>query len=484
MSNVRSSILFSFAGKYGSKLINLVSTIFIARLLTPTEIGTFAIASSVVMILAEIRLLGATAYLVREESIDEQKIRKAYGITFVMCWGLAFLLIIGAGSIADFFNQPNLQGVFIILASNFFLAPYISIPNAILARNYFFKQITIIGLVALIIQLFATLLLINADFGYYALAWGQLAAMICRMILSLYFTRHTQVYCPSFRGIAEIAKLGIFTSAANIVRRIHYTISDIVIGKMGTPAEVGIFSRGMGYVDFISQSVLDGVGSVAQPYMSDMKRRGNDIAQAYIKATALLCSLVWPVLVVAGFSALPAIRLLFGNQWDTAAPIASALSFWMCIKVISFFSPPLLIAVGREAAMFKRDVALFILLLVSLTFSYPLGLTAMALTFILNGIAEVCITLWLLRVTVQLSVKACLMSLGKPVLVAICCFSVTVLLDFIYPFNDGSPLLIFLLLAVLMPPLWLLLTKWLKLQIYFEVTNVLQAASKRIIRRS
>lgn len=484
MSNIRSGLLFSFAGKYGLKLINLISTILIARLLTPSEVGTFAIASSVVMILAEIRLLGASAYLIREDSIDEHKIRKAYGMTIVMCWGIALALIIGSSNVAKFFNQSDLQVVFIILAINFFLAPYISIPNAILARDFRFKEITIISLVAVIIQLVTTLILIDYNFSFYSLAWGQLAAMIIRMILSLYFTKHIKVYCPRFRGVGEIAKLGLFTSSANIIRRIHYTISDIVIGKMGTPAEVGIFSRGMGYVDFISQSVLDGVGSVAQPYMSDTKRRGNDVAQAYIKATALLCSLVWPVLVVAGFSALPAIRLLFGNQWDTAAPIASALSFWMCIKVISFFSPPLLIAVGREAAMFKRDVALFILLLMSLTFSYPLGLTAMALTFMLNGIAEVCITLWLLRVTVQLSLKACLMSLGKPMLVAICCFSVTVLLDFIYPFNDGSPLLIFLLLAVLMPLLWLLLTKWLKLQIYFEVINVLQTASKRIIRRS
>lgn len=484
MSNIRSSLLFSFAGKYGSKLINLISTIFIARMLTPTEIGTFAIASSVVMILAEVRLLGATAYLVREESIDEHKIRKAYGMTFVMCWGLAFALIIGSGGIADFFNQSELQAVFIILASSFFLAPYISIPNAILARNYLFKQITIISLVALIVQLVTTLWLITAEFGFYALAWGQLAAMISRMILSLYFTKHIKVYRPRFHGIGEIAKLGVFTSAANIVRRIHYTVSDIVIGKMGTPAEVGIFSRGMGYVDFISQSVLDGVGSVAQPYMSDMKRRGNDIGQAYIKATALLCSLVWPVLVVAGFAALPAIRLLFGNQWDSAAPIASALSVWMCIKVISFFSPQLLIAVGQEAAMFKRDVALFFLLLVSLIYSYPLGLTAMALTFMFNGIVEVCITLWLLKVKIQLSLKACLMSLGRPMVVALCCFGATVLLDHIYPFASGSPLLVFLLLAGIMPPLWLLLTKWLKLQIYVEVTNVLLAASRRLMRKS
>ncbi|EIW90356.1 polysaccharide biosynthesis protein [Alishewanella agri BL06] len=482
MSNVRSSILFSFAGKYGSKLINLVSTIFIARLLTPTEIGTFAIASSVVMILAEIRLLGAAAYLVREESIDELKIRRAYGITYLMCWGLASILIVGSGFIADFFNQRELQGVFLILAASFFLAPFISIPNAILVRNYRFKQVTIIDLVALIIQLVATLWLISFEFGFYALAWGQLVAMLTRMIFSLYFTRQIRVYAPCFRGMGEIARLGVYTSAANIVRRIHYTISDIVIGKMGTAAEVGVFSRGMGFVDFISKSVLDGVGSVAQPYMSDLKRRGNDLGQAYIKATALLCSLVWPVLVVAGFAALPAIRLLFGNQWDNAAPIASALSFWMCIKVISFFSPPLLIAVGREAVMFKRDVLLFVLLAGSLILSYPMGLTTMALTFILNGLVEVCITLLLVRVTVQVSIKACLISLFKPMLLSLGCLGASTILDYLYPFSSGSPLVIFLLLTFVMPPIWLLLSRWLKLQIYTEATKILLAAMKRIAR--
>jgi O-antigen/teichoic acid export membrane protein len=34
----------------------------IARLLTPEEIGTFAIASAIVMIMSEFRLLGAGAY--------------------------------------------------------------------------------------------------------------------------------------------------------------------------------------------------------------------------------------------------------------------------------------------------------------------------------------------------------------------------------------------------------------------------------------
>ncbi len=473
MSNVRSGLLFSFFGKYGLKLINLVSTVLVARLLTPAEIGTFAIASSVVMILTEVKLLGANAYLVREHVLDDNKIRKAYGMTILMCWGIAFTLILGSSALANFFNHADLQMAFVILALGFFLAPYVSVPDSLLVREYRFKEITIVRISSTCMQVIGSLLLIYAGAGFYALAWGYFINMVVQATLYLYFTRDVRIYRPNFRGISEIAKLGIFTSVSNIVRRIHYTASDIVIGKMGSPTEVGIFSRGMGFIDFISQSVLDGIGSVSQPYMSDMQRRGNDVSIVFTKITALLCSLVWPILAIAGFAALPAIRLLFGDQWDSSAPIATVLAIWMILKVCCFFSTPLLIAVGQEVLMFKRDVALFLLLVMSLIYSYPYGLTFMSYAFLLNAGVEVVLTLWMLKSSVQLNVKNYLSALVKPLIVTINCFAVAYLIDHLWPFSDSEPLKVFGILAFSMPVIWLLSTKVLKLQIYDEFIALL-----------
>lgn len=472
MSNVRSGLMFSFLTKYASKLLSLFHTVMMARLLSPSEMGTFATASSFVMILAEVKLLGANSYLIRQDILDENKIRKAYGMTILMCWGIAVSLIMCSGMLAEFFNQTALQGVFIVLALSFFLAPYISVPDAFLSRNYRFREINTIQITGQLVHVSSTIALIYAGAGFYALAWGQFLNMCCRFFLSLYYTRDTKIYVPLFSGLGEIAKLGVFTSVANIVRRIHYSVSDLVIGKMGSPAEVGMFSRGMGYVDFISQSVLDSVGSVAQPYMSDMKRRGNDIATVYCRTTALLCSLVWPILVVAGFAALPAIRLLFGDQWDAAAPIASFLSVWMIIKVVTFFSPQLLIAVGLEVMMFKRDLFCFAVLLLTLVTSYPYGLDAMAMGFIFSGFVEVVITLLMLRFSIKLSLLKFIQLLFKPLVVAFVCGIAAVSIDSLYAFETSPPLHVFIVLAAVITPIWLALTKMLQLEIYREVENV------------
>lgn len=454
------------------KVLNLINTVLVARLLTPTEIGTFAIASSVVMILTEIKMLGANSYLIREETIDNDKIRRAYGMSMLMCYGIASVLILGSWSISAFFGHAETQLVFVILALSFLFAPYISIPDALMARQYRFKEITLIEMSAVVVQVGSCLTMIALGCSLYSLAWAQVFGMMCRCALSLYFTRDVRVYSPKFVGLGEIAKLGIFISTANIVRRIHYTASDLVIGKMGTPLQVGMFSRGMGYIDFVSQSVLDGIASVAQPYMSDVKRRGLNVADAYVKATALLCSLVWPIIAVAGAASLPAIRLLFGDQWDQAAPIATMLSAWMFVKVLGFFFPQAFIAVGLEGRMFKRDLISFGVLLVMLIITFPAGLQVMALAFFSSVLVEVAISLWMLRHALHLSLRRFALALSKPFLVSLVCLAAALLLDRYYAFADHSPLVIFLLLAVSQPIVWLATVLALKLPIADEIKRL------------
>lgn len=480
MSSIRRSLLFSVAGKYLMRVLGLISTVLIARMLSPNEIGTFAIASSLVMILTEVKLLGANAFLIRNQDMTETDIRRAYGMAILMCWGIAILLVAAAAPLAEFFKHYQLQAVFSILAMSFLFAPYISIPDAILSRTFRFKEISIIEMSASIFQMIITLTLIYLGFSFYSLAWGQLSGMIWRFALSLYFTRETQIYFPSFANLSEIAKLGLFTSAANIVRRIHYSASDIVIGRMGSPTEVGVFSRGMGFIDFVSQIILDGVGGIAQPYMSDLKRRGEDIVAAYIKATALLLSLVWPILAVASVAALPAIRLLFGEQWDLSAPIASVLAFWMGVKVVNFFSPQLLIAVGLESVMFRRDIVCFIILAISLVVAYPFGLASMGIAFLVSSFIELVITLWLLRRFLTLSVRNLAKALQKPLVVTLVCYLLAKGVEFLYPFQSASPLLVLAILALFITPAWLLSTKLLKLQIYDEFIRLVQPLFRRL----
>src|SRR5690554_7288791 len=127
MSSVRVAILHSSTGRYITMIIGLISSMVIARLLTPAEIGTFGIASSIVMIMAEFRILGANTYVVREKEITSEKIRSAYGLTILISWGLGLLVALCAYPLSIFFDIEDITIIFLLLSLSFFLAPYVSI---------------------------------------------------------------------------------------------------------------------------------------------------------------------------------------------------------------------------------------------------------------------------------------------------------------------------------------------------------------------
>src|SRR5690554_2731119 len=189
MSNIRRVVILSSLGRYLLMFIGLVSSMVIARLLTPSEIGVFAVASSLVMIMAEFRVLGANAYLVREKELTNDKIRSSYGLTLLVSWFMGISIVVAAFPLSDFFEIDELGGLFMLLSVSFFIAPYISIPHAILSRKYKFGLISNVYIFASISQFIITVILILLGFSSYSLAVGNLMAVFVQAFLFLYASR-------------------------------------------------------------------------------------------------------------------------------------------------------------------------------------------------------------------------------------------------------------------------------------------------------
>src|SRR5690554_1839533 len=324
-SSIRRAVLFSSVTRYSMRFMGLFSTMIIARLLTPEEIGTFAIASAIVMVMGEFRLLGAGSWLVREAELSSSKIRRALGLTMLMSWGMGFGILAISHFVAAFYEIADISTIFKILALSFFLAPFISIPSALLSRDFDFRALFFIRLLSILAGLAVTVILIFRGYSYFSLAWGYTANVIVELLSILLFSRKRCFWRPLFYGLGPVAAFGVYSSIANLLKRAVITAPDMIIGKMGTPFQVGIFSRGLGFVDFASQTLIAGVGPVVLPYLSETKRSEGNLKEAYLRACVLMGAMVWPVLGVVSVASLPTILFFFGAQWVEAAPIATWL---------------------------------------------------------------------------------------------------------------------------------------------------------------
>lgn len=378
MPTVRGAVLYSALGKYCLSILGLLTTVIVARLLTPAEIGLFAIASALVMILSEVRQLGAGVYLVREQELTELKVRQALALTMLISWGLGLAVFLLAPLMARFYDQPDILWLFWILSLSFIAAPFISTPAALLTRSLAFDALFKIRLVTSVTSLVASVALVVMGFSYFGLALATTLAMVVQLIATLLLAPSNMEWRPYFRGLRPIISVGVYTSVANLLKRGPTILPDMVIGKLGTLAQVGLFSRGQGFIEFLFQTLVMGVSPVALPYLAKVKREAGHLPPAYTHSLALLTGILWPVLVVASIVSLPMLRLFFGPQWDAAAPVAAVMAFWAIFRSGHAFFQQAMVSVMQEKALVLKETVTFLLYLLALILAAPQGLTVIA----------------------------------------------------------------------------------------------------------
>ncbi|OBX17628.1 hypothetical protein A9995_15385 [Erythrobacter sp. QSSC1-22B] len=103
-------------------------------------------------------------------------------------------------------------------------------------------------------------------------------------------------------------------------------------------------------------------GPVAQalfPAFSRIKGDQLRLQQAYRRAQALLCTIVFPAGAGVAVLAEPSIALLLGDKWLPTVPLIQVLAILAALQAM-YHSQPMAMAVGKTRDLFYRDTMLFV----------------------------------------------------------------------------------------------------------------------------
>src|SRR5947209_2712053 len=135
LQSIRRSLVRSFLDKYSALAIGIITNLALARILTPSEVGIFSIAASLVGLASSLRQFGIGSYLIQEKELTLARQRSAIGVAVVITWSIGTLLAIASGVIADIYRQLGVQSVILTLALNFFFIPFTMVVVMVLRRE-------------------------------------------------------------------------------------------------------------------------------------------------------------------------------------------------------------------------------------------------------------------------------------------------------------------------------------------------------------
>ncbi|APD86966.1 hypothetical protein BM527_13210 [Alteromonas sp. Mex14] len=450
---VKRSLYISSISEVLNKIISFVSVVVYARLLTPTELGIFAIASSIMVFALEIKLLGTASYLIRETKIDESNVRSALGLAITISWSLSLSLIFLSKWFSTYYVLPELSTLITLLAINFLFSPFTSSIIALLSREFAFEKIVLVTLPSNAIGFLITLFGIELGYSYYSLAIGQTSSAFISFVIALFVKPSSMRLIPRFSGFSSIAKVGFYTSFINLFGRLESIFADLFFGKTNGPSFVAIFSRALGFHTFVRDTLVSGISGVVLPHFSKSYREGKSTKRTYINSNVMITCFILPPMICATILSEPLILLMFGDQWTDSVVFAKVLGTWICIKSLTFLVNPALIILKKEKTLFWVRAGAMLSLFVLIALLNNIESVNIAVAFVISAIIEFLMLSILVKQNIGIGPWFYINSIRKSLWVVIWC-SATCYLTFVVFGRYVDPLALIAIEASILVPTW------------------------------
>lgn len=377
----------------------------LARLMTPSEIGAYAIAGALFAVAQMFRNMGVSTYLIREIDLTKNQIEAALFIVCSACIIIAFLLLLISEPVASFYQLPVLNIVLKILAVNLLIIPFGTFAQSQLRKKMQFKRLGAIELGSQLIHLLVAASLAFYEFGALSLAFASLGSTFTTIILVNLLAPKRHLYSPRFSNVPEVLPIVLTIGASNVVQSLDGQAHPLIIGKAMSESAVAILDKGFAVITLLNQALLNAIQVVLTPFFAGMKGSSPQLENAYLNIVGFVTVVAWPFLFFVSFNADFIVWLLFGSQWGQAAILLPALCIASALSTIDGYFNDFLLNAGLERIVLKVNVGVFVLKVMVLFYFSQFDLFTVVLGFVFVSCVRLMTTTFILSVYGGVSVK-------------------------------------------------------------------------------
>lgn len=375
MSNVRKSLLLSFISKYAQLAITFFSSLIIARLLGPEEVGLYSVVAGIVVVAHMLRDFGVSSYIIKEDNFTDEKCCAAFIVTAGLSWLAAGLLFISAPYLVEFFVREEVLIIVRVLTLNFIIIPFGSISLSLLRKSMNFNALLVVNVSSAIVGAGVTITLAYLDYSYMSLVWSSVAGTAVTVILSSYYRQKIKITFPKLTILRSVFSFGGQVSITKMMNSIIGALPDILVGKFIGVNVVGLMSRAKGLTQLFHYGVTQAILPVLLPDLVNKKSSGEGNAQRrYLDTISMMCSIGWPFFILLSFVSDNLIVFLFGETWQPAAPYVIWFSIIAIISLTHNLSGELFIALDQSKKMLEFRFVINVLSLVVMLVMINLGI--------------------------------------------------------------------------------------------------------------
>ena len=368
------ALIWDFFGKIARYGTSFIVTIFLARLLEPSDFGLIAMIMVIVMVAMVFTDVGLGSALIQRRRVLAVHYTSVFYFNVFIGGVLTLITFLSANWISEFYDNIQLVPITQVMSPLFIITAFSSVQINKLRKELNYTALAKADVSAAVLSGITGIAL--AFYG--AGVWSLVAQALSRGIFHNIFLWIASKWVPSllfsFKALRQLWGFGFRMFLSGLLEVIFTRLDIIIIGKLFTPAILGFFDQAKRLNEMIIQFSSGSIMAVLFPILSKVQNDLPRFQNIAIKILGIISFVVFFLLGVMYLISGELIVLLFTEKWLPSVE-------YFKILVLSGFGYPvsallvnILSARGNSRAFLRLEIYKKILLGINLYVGFLWGI--------------------------------------------------------------------------------------------------------------
>lgn len=344
-----------------AKLVSPVTNMVLARIISPEAFGVVATVTMIMSFADMFTDAGFQKYLVQHEFKDEDEKFKNANVAFWTNFGISIFLwliiIVFREQIATLVGNPGLGNVIAIACVQLLLTSFSSIQMALYRRDFDFKTLFLVRMVAVCLPFAVTIPLALLGLSYWALIIGAIFIQLSNAVVMTIKSKWKPHLFYKIEILKEMLSFSIWSLVEAI--SIWFTMwADVfIIGSSLNQYYLGIYKTSTAMVNSLMSLITASIIPVLFSALSRLQDDNEKFNSMYLTTQRLASVFVFPLGIGVYLYSDLATRILLGNKWNEASGVIGIWALTSAITIVlGYFNSEVYRAKGRPMLSFLSQI--------------------------------------------------------------------------------------------------------------------------------
>ena len=377
------AIGFSFIASTAAKLLTMVSTFVLARLLTPSDFGIANLGTLALMFLLPLTDIGIAQAIIRTQATEiRRRALTAFWLVVLLGTGLYLAVFIGSVPVANFYGQPEIAPMLRLISLAIILYSISRVPSAMLERDLRYGRKAIPEVTASFAYGVVAIILALLHFGFWSIVGATLARSALLTIGVLVIGRWRPGLSFDLSVAHELITYARLLMATSVLRLIYTNVDNAIVGRALGMSALGYYAMAYNLGNLPAIQVAGPLGAVLFPAYARMLPDLKRVRRATLRLLRVVALLMLPVTVIGVIISPSLVPLLVGAKWIPMTAALQWLLLYGCFHALGPIYWTLMLAADLNHVSLRINLAsLALALAAAIPIVAHFGITGIAAEF-------------------------------------------------------------------------------------------------------